>query len=1248
MSNDNNHFREWVTQFRRLALGVSVGLCVGSASGQVPIAQTPLFLTSSADPNIMFVLDDSGSMMFEVTPEQAIGSDARYIYPRVNGNYGADDYTNRVPSFRSEVGDGSSASERAFAAMMRSPRINKSYYDPAVTYKPWAKPAGTPITGATPPVDASKNEFEHASITAAPNHPFFNTGTRNLTGTNTQSAIWVYCNNYNGGTGWTSCSASANSSRSFYPAVYFRYDGGAVNVRDSYTRIEIRPEASRPAPFTGQPYTGEGRTNRTDCALAAVGSCTYAEEIQNFANWYTYYRSRMLSAQAGIGRAFVSQPENMRVGFGSINQGSNSVDGVSTPTIRLGVRPFTGSDRNAFFSRLYTGITDRNGTPLREALDDAGRYFSRTDNRGPWGAVPGVDNTTAHLTCRQSYTILMTDGYWSTGTAPISGNIDGSNGPTITGPNGQTYTYSAVTPFTDSRSGTLADVAMYYWKRDLRPTLDNKVPVSPRNPAFWQHMVTYGVGLGVTGSVDPATAFSAIDADPPVSVTWTNPFSSDDAVSEPAKIDDLLHASVNARGGFFSAADPETFAKQLSDVLSDIVARVAGSGTSAATSSAVLQTDTLLYNASFRSNDWSGTIVAREVQDDGNPGAKKWDAEEKLAGRSESSRNIFTLKSSDDSAVALQLGNLSTAQQAALAVNPTGAAATAATAEDRIAWLRGVDNPGLRSRASAGTPSITQKIGDIIGSDPLFVSRRDYGYSLIQGPEKSSYNAFRATSAYKNRPDVIYVGTNGGMLHAFHAGTPYVGTPPSTSMDPDGGTELFAYVPSELLLPGTSGAHAQINELMRSDYSHRYFVDGSAETSDAYWDGSWKTVLVGAMGAGGRTVFALDVTDPENFSATKVLWEFRYANVPCVADPTGAAGSKACRDIGYGVTKPKVVRLPTGRWAAVFGNGYNSDDHRAKLMVVDLKTGRLLYVVDSGQGSLGATTSNGMGPVETTDWPVNNLNLSRVYAGDLLGNLWRVQFPANGAAPIIARVFTATDGAGTRQPITSKPKIALRPGSTSELVITVGTGSFFRTGDDSTVSPQVQTFYGVFDNSTATVTNVIRSQLRAQTITTNSGEVVVGSKTWPAGSLRYVTQNSLSPSDKGWRLDLPVAGERVISEATFPSGAFQERVRFTTLIPDDDPCGSGRNGFVLDICLVNGGRCLEPNLDLNEDGNIDSADTTGGGTPSGLGGTTGETLTTIRAGDKATDYMYGGDGNKVGDSRNTAGPAGRQSWRQLR
>lgn len=1244
MSIDRRLPKRWQGFVRGLLLGSGFLAAMGTSVAQVNISNVPLFLTSNADANIMFILDDSGSMHWEVTPDEVMGG-SFYMFPRVAGNYGGADYNNEIPSFRSEPADGGTAQEQAYAAMMRSSNINRSYYNPSITYQPWSKPAGMAIA-AVPAVVTASSSFTPAAINAAPHHPIRNTGVRDLTVNNTQNANWRFCTTYNGGTGWTGC-GGVNATRTFFPAVYFRYNGGAVDVRASYTRIEIRPEAARPAPFTGLPYTGEGRTARTDCALAAVGSCTYAEEIRNFANWYTYYRSRMLASQAGIGRAFLNQAENLRVGFSAINKAAATIDGVNTRTVIQGVRPFSGANRNQFFSDLYTGVWTPANTPLRQALDDVGQYFSRTDNAGPWGAVPGSNDTTAHLSCRQSYSILMTDGYWNSNAASTAGataNADGTNGPTILGPNGASYTYNAVSPFTDARNNTLADVASYYWKNDLRTGLDNKVPSSARNPAFWQHMVTYGIGLGVNGNQDPATALNAIDNPAAPAINWADP-----TATNPAKIDDLLHAGVNSRGGFFSAANPTQFADQLSAVLRDIVARVAGSAASATSSAPVLQSDTLLYNTAFRSGDWSSTVLARRLDSAGVPSATSvWDAEQKLAIRAPGDRKIFTKETSTSFApVELVFSNLSAAQQTALGVNPTGAPATTATGADRINWLRGIEHSQLRSRASTGTPSIIQKMGDIVGSDPVFVTRQDYGYgSALAGAEKSTYNAFRASAVYKNRPDVMYVGTNGGMLHAFHGGTPFVGSP--AAMDADGGKELFAYVPSELLLPGATGTHAQINELMRPDYSHRYYVDGAAEKSDAYVNGAWKTVVVGTMGKGGRTVFALDVTDPENFNATKVLWEFRYANVPCVADSTGLAGSTACNGIGFGVTKPKIVRLPTGRWAAVFGNGYNSGDHRARLLVVDLTTGRLLYDVSSGVGS--AAVPNGMSPVETTDWPVNNLNLNRVYAGDLQGNVWRIRFPSNGAAPTIARLFTATDAVGAAQPLTARPRVALRPDTVNQVIVTVGTGSYFRVGDDSTGSSQVQTFFGVFDNEAASITNVTRNDLLAQTLTANLVTVVKGSVSWPAGTLRYGTDHDIAANHKGWRMDLPIFGERVISEASYPSGSKQDRVRFTTLIPDPDPCGNGRRGFLMDVCLANGGECTDPTFDINLDGVIDANDNTTDGPPVGITSPEdppeGEPLTVVRC--EGKDCLYSGDGKKISNSTNNAGPPGRQSWRQIR
>jgi type IV pilus assembly protein PilY1 len=1158
----------------------------------------------------MFILDDSGSMHWEITPDDYAYS--YFVYPRAEGNYGSSSYTSYVVSFR----DGSTAAnaaERATAASLRSPHVNKSYYNPSITYRPWSKPAGMSIT-AVPSVSAASDFFPAASPTAAPNHPIRNTGVRNLTVNNTESAYWEYCSSFSPPSG---CSTTALQSRTFYPAVYYHYLGGAVFNVGSYEKVEIRA--------TTATYSGHGRGSRSDVGCVA-GTCTYAAEIQNFANWYTYYRSRMLAAQAGIGAAFVSQPEEMRVGFGSINQGSTSVDGVNTATIKRGVRPFAGINREGFFSELYLGDWPTAGTPLRKALNDAGRYFSRTDNRGPWGTVPGEDNTTNQLTCRQSFSILMTDGYWTddtdsqASTAAARANVDGTNGSTITGPAltlgglGQAYTYNSATPFTDAHSNTLADVAMYYWNRDLRTDLENRVPSSELNPAFWQHMVTYGVALGVTGSINPSTAFSAINSTPPGNITWPNPIGSNSA-----KIDDLLHAAVNGRGGFFSASDPDTFARELSGVLSSIVARATSAGTAAAASSAVLQTNSLLYNASFRSDDWSGNIEARALNSTtGQPGTLTWNAESLLASRAwqvtgePNPRNLVT-RTEAGTPVQLALGNLGPLQQAALGINPPGAPATSATAENRVNWLRGREDAGLRSRTVEG---VVRRIGDMIGSDPQYLSKRDYGYSLLPGTEGTSYRTFRNSTAYTSRPDALLVGSNNGFLHAFHART---------------GQELFAYMPSELLLPRAPGSHAQINELMRPDYSHRYFVDGTAGLGDAYVGGSWRTMLVGTMGAGGRSVFALDVTNPASFGTASVRWEFTHA------------------DLGFVVTKPRIVRLPDGRWAAVFGNGVNSATYRPRLFVVDLANGSLIHNLALGGEGFGSSTDpNGLSPVETTDWPANDLSMANAYAGDLYGNLWRVNFRAT--TPTVTRLFGAVDSASParRQPITSRPRIALKPGDPSNAVVAFGTGSFFKVGDDSVVSPQVQSLYGIFDSATPSSTVATRGNLRVQTITSNPADVIIAGTTYAPGSLRFVSANALTVTDRGWVLNLPAAGERVISEPTFPTGSTQDRVRFTTLIPDDDPCRSGRNGFLMDISLVSGGRADSAVFDLSGDGVFNTSDNASGNPVSGIGGPTGETLTIIRDPNNNTDNLYSGDGQKFGSGRNTAGPVGRQSWRQLR
>lgn len=1191
-------------RLRSTLAGCALALFVAApATAQVPIADAPLFVTSSVEPNILFILDDSGSMHWETIPDDrmtyrygsTIGALVMWLYPRVAGLHGGADYANTLVVGHSVRADGSAFAAASYiSGLFRSWQNNPMYYNPAITYRPWVNADGSDMPAADP--------------TAAPNRPLFpGFGTRDMT------APYTF-NNWRTNAGGTS-----TTSMQVFPSVYYRYNGGPIDQAASYERVEIRP--------ANGPFVGDGREARSDCVEAATATCSYAEEIQNFANWYSYHRNRVFASRAGIGRAFVQFDGGMRVGYGTINHGRTSlqtVDGVAGRTVIRGVRDFLGPARAEFFDLLYQGVIPATGTPLRRALEGAGEYFTRTDARGPWSTTPGALGG-EDLSCRQSFSILMTDGYttggsdWQAIDASRRANTDGTTaGNTLNiNPTGPNFEYVPVDPFRDAMSNNLADVAMYYWKRDLRPDLPNRVPTSDRNPAYWQHMVTYGVGLGVSGTIDPDTAFQAVRDGTPIA--WPDPqwsfLNCGDSPGASAcgpRIDDLLHAAINSRGGFFSVQDPDSFATELAAVLADIVARVEASATSAATSSAVLQTDTLLYTAGFRSGDWSGQLIGREVNPDGTVGVLVWDAEALLAGRAPGSRNLFTRNSSTNAMVALDFMALSPAQQAALDHAPDNS--VDGRGGDRMLWLQGFEGiGGLRSRTEGAS---TRLLGDIINSNPQYAGKTDFGYQLLPGGEGGSYGSFRASAAYGNRPDVIYVAANSGFLHAFNA---------------ENGQELFAYMPSELLLPEPGRDHAKVSRVMDPEYLHRYLNDGTPTIRDAYINDEWRTVLVGSMGAGGRTVYALDVTNP---SSPTLLWEFTHPN------------------LGYKVAQPSIARLRDGTWAAVFGNGYNTATNTASVFLVNLATGALIQNIDTGVGS--GANPNGMAGVAVTDFPFGDLQAARLYAGDLLGNVWVFDvgspIPGDWSAPAARRIlYTALDSGGVPQPITSRPALALLPGNVDTVVVSFGTGSYFRDGDATVGGAQTQTLYGIFDRGTPVAG---RGELLQQTIVEQRSEVF----TTPTGprefALRLVSDNPIDiTTQKGWFLDLEFGGsnqgERVISPGTFPSGRSAERIRFTTLIPDEDPCGTGRRGYLMDIDLVTGGRFIAPVFDLTGDGQLDDADLLDDLPPSGIGFGAGEIPTTIRRRDVNLEGIYTGEGENV-DGRTGVIVEGRQSWRQLR
>ena len=1145
------------------------------------IAQNPLFLTQAAEPNVMYILDDSGSMQFELMPDSIIYSSARYIFPRADGVYKGNDYSNYVPTVDANSG---------FNARSRSPQINSVYYNPGSTYAPWIKADGTLYPDANPSCalhnpDRTTNSFDAKLC-------------RNLTVNN---------GNYNS-VRWYSCDSDGNcnsttNNKSFWPAKYFWYKGtGSDWSWSNFKEVEIR---------SGQTYTGDGRENRDDCDEADDGSvsCTYTQEIQNFANWYTYYRSRILTARGGSGYAFAEQGVGIRVGFGSINQDETTIDGEKTKVIVNGVRAFDGEARTNFYKSLYEREIPNAGTPLRLAVDYAGKYFSRKDNKGPWGADPGTDDSSDQLECRRNYTVLMTDGYWS-GSATSGGpnnNNDGTDGPTQTGPTGASFSYKKVSPFTDGESSTLADAAMYYWKNDLRTDMPNVVAVSKTSPAFWQHMTTFGVGLGVFGTVDPDTAFAAISSGD--AITWPKPTS-----NEVHKIDDLLHAAVNTRGGFFSASEPEVFANKLGAILQTIANESKSSASSVAANSTRLDSGTLIYQASFNSLEWSGRIIAYSLNSDGSLNNAVWDTN-KGGIPAAASRNIIagagdqqeTVKKAVDFTVA-NWGELTASQQDELR-----AGGSVADGKDRLSWLRGdKSNEGSKFRERATI------LGDIINSDPFFVGiNENFGYNKLPGLEGSSYTSFLTDKA--KRTPMIYVGANDGMLHGFNAST---------------GVEKFAYIPVS--------AFPKLAELTDPEYEHSYIVDGSPRVLDAYLSSDWKSVLVGSNAAGGRSVFAIDVTDPDTMGASSLLWEF-------------ATASGAVDKLGVAMSQPVIARVAAGgKWVAIFGNGYNSGD-TVKLFVVDLETGILIKAIDTGLSG----TDNGLATPVPVD--VNNDRVTDfVYAGDLKGNLWK--FDLKGAskdlwdvayknAGVATPLYQVLDVDGNPQPITSRPTVGAHP--KGGYMIYFGTGKYFENSDAVLpATPQIQDFYGIRDNG-ASFTG--RDKLLSQSIefqgaaTTKNGSI-------STNQIRIVTNNSEgSPPIYGWHLPLyPPSnvrtGERVVSQPVLRNG----RIIFATIIPSVSVCGFGGSSFLMELDADTGGRIGDPVLDINGDGKVDQLDqalwngdyypASGIGSPEMI-----KTPGIIGAGELEFKYTSGTSGT-IGIITESAGDetqAGRQSWRQL-
>lgn len=612
---------------------------------------------------------------------------------------------------------------------------------------------------------------------------------------------------------------------------------------------------------------------------------------------------------------------------------------------------------------------------------------------------------------------------------------------------------------------------------------------------------------------------------------------------------------------FYVASDATLMVASLKQAFANIAAEVRSTTGSLATNSTRLDTDTAVFQSLLDSSRWSGDLLAKQVASNGAVAeVPAWSAAARLdALSSVDNRNILTIAplSADSTGGPLRStsgrsftwSGIGSDLQALLTLegDPSGRPA------QRLDYLRG-DRSQEISVDDQTRPfrQRTSRLGDIVNSDPQFIHTQDFGYARLSWEGVgAAYAAFRASSAYQNRTPLVVVGANDGMLHGFDA-----------SLDANtGGRELFAYVPN--------GVFANLHRLADPDYSHRYYVDGTPRVGDA-WLGSgtgWRTLAIGTTGAGGSSVFALDVTDPSSVTSSSVLWEFSHPA------------------LGYAMGQPALVALPNQQFGVIVTSGYH-DTAPANGKV---------WVLDAGNGSLikeiTLPTTGGLGAVLASDTNADTV-ADRLYVPDTLGNVWRIDLPGSntngwsipsslGSNPL----FVAKYADGTRQAITAPLASAFN--EKNEHMVFFGTGSFYRTGDNEVPSnPPVESFYGIIDRGSAING---RSTLLQQTIlreaTLSSGE-----------KARALSQNTLADNQNGWYIDLAwqtgegatgALGERVVAKPTLRS----ERVIFTTMTPDRDPCASGGSSWVMAVNLLSGGRLNYVYFDTSGDGDLDEDDT---------------------------------------------------------
>lgn len=690
-------------------------------------------------------------------------------------------------------------------------------------------------------------------------------------------------------------------------------------------------------------------------------------------------------------------------------------------------------------------------------------------------------------------------------------------------------------------------------------------------------------------------------------------------------------ATAGGTGSAYMATDRATLSAAFAQITADIQDRTAASA-GVAISTGAWKSGTQVFQARFNTGDWSGELRALEMLSSGALATTPtWEAGQRLGLKNwNTGRQILTYRAASAlgsrgvpfrwPANAAAPGASEIPLTLVAALNRNGAGVVDTHGALRLNYLRGDASRELRRCPACTAPSAfrnrpTTVLGDIVNSTPLLVTSG--GRFVRDSAEAAAYDTFRRARAAM--APVVYVGANDGQLHAFDART---------------GDELFAYVPGLVA--------DRLAALPEAGYTHQYSVDGPLAAGDVHYAGGWKTLLVGTAGAGAKGLYALDISDPANFTeatASRVArWEID--------------GSDA--SVGHILQQPLIAKARNGRWMVFSGNGLNSSAGVAQLLAIDAETGAVSRIstltgtAASPNGLLGLTaiSTAGDGVVDI------------IYAGDQQGRLWKFDLSASdplgwkvayGSAAAPKPLFSAASG----QAITARPDVTPHPAG--GYLVSFGTGSYLSRDDLGTTT--TQSLYGIRDSGTTVSANELVGQSVLGTQTGGDGRTyrfsthAVGRPSTLFNGDNQLTEAAFRTGKKGWRLDLPASGERIVTEVLIRAG----KVIVSTLIPSSDPCAYGGDGWVMELDAITGNRADSPALDTNGDNRVDAADrlTLSGQLAHVSGVRVGgipSAPSIVRASDRALDDKIvntsSGTTVRIRESGITA-TSGRSSWEQL-